>query len=234
MELRDLQAAKALAERQCAQAQAELAAARRSLRDVRRRFADQYLENRQLQDRLAALAWVAADLLQAGDRADNLPAEAMLLRQMESRRRQQRELLASLTEMAGVLRENNSASEPVGVMRRELLERLGRVIDLTRELAHQPPAVAGRGGGDSPHDVHVLTINDELQAVIVNRGRTDGIAVASEWTPADASATALVLEIVEAGDQFSVAVPLSGSLRAIGPGSRLTMQTNAAGVARPQ
>lgn len=232
--IRELEQAKARAERQCAEANAELAAVRRNLRDVRRRFADQYLKNRKLQDRLAALDWTAAHLLQDGSSSETLPSEAYFLQQMEKRRKQQQELHRKLVRLRTILRDADSDEARQNVVSGELPAQLDEAIEQSRELTHQPPAVAGRGGEDKAHEVHVLTIDDELQAVIINRGRTGGISVASTWTPTEKSSQGLVLKVIETGDQFSVAVPMQGSLRSIGAGSSLTRKKNTAGPDRPQ
>ncbi|MFW5802396.1 MAG: hypothetical protein ACOCWJ_00630 [Verrucomicrobiota bacterium] len=231
--IRELEQAKARAERQCAEANAELAAVRQSLRDVRRRFADQYLKNKKLQERLAALDWTAADLLQDG--SDNkLPAEAYLLRQMEKRRKQQQKLHQNLVQLKTSFRNADSDEKRENVVSDESREQLDEIIELSRELAHQPPAVAGRGGDDEAHEVHVLAVNDDLQAVIINRGRTGGVSVASTWTPTEDSSDGPILKVIETGDQYSVAVPLRGSLRDIGAGASFTRQKQSAGSDRPQ
>lgn len=234
LEFRELEQEKKRAEQESAEANAELAAVRQDLRDARRRFADQYLENRSLQNRLAALDWAAANLLQADGHKQTMPTEAFLLRYMEKRREIQRNLHRKLVRLRTDVQNAETDSTRASVVSDEWLTRLDQVIEQSRQLKLQPPAVAGRGGGDDEHKVLVLTVNDELQAVIVNRGRTDGVMAASTWTPTGKSSDDLILKIIATGERFSVAVPLRGSLRLVGPGSSLTRQKNADEAVRPQ
>ena len=199
----------------------ELARVRRALEDMRGRYAALLLKNRELQKRIAALDWVAAEVLQAGGDPPELPSEARLLRELEDQRRRLRSLVADLTRWVRSAENDGLLASPDENAQRELERRLFALVDRSRKLAQLPPEVARRGGDHEARGVSVLVVDGELQAVVVDGGRRQGIAAGDRWQSATASPSGVVLQIVQTAEQFSVAVPVHGRLQTIGPGSKL-------------
>lgn len=199
----------------------KLAVAQKKLQDLRRRFADKYLENRRLQQRLAVLEWTVADWLQSKKQGVGLPEKAQLLERNEELRQQCRAIHREMLELRRLARQNGGARIADDAEETAFEAQLRRVLQTSRQAASLPPEVAGRGGADGSQPMHVLTVDDELQAVIVNSGRNDGVVAGSRWQAEQGDGEPLILEVAETGQWFSVAIPLEGQLSTVGPGSPL-------------
>lgn len=206
---------------------AELAETRRKLTDLRRRFADLYLASRKLQERAARRDWIAAELLQVDEREADTMAGVYALGAMERHRTQQRELHQAIKAFKETLSAALDALQPTNIVERELLSALDDILAISEELAHSPSPVAGRGGDAAPDDVRVLTVNDALQAVVLDRGRSDGMVHGSSWCTDGDRGESVQLKVVETGEKYSVAVPIEGRLKALGAGMRVVPDSTA-------
>jgi hypothetical protein len=219
--LRRVEVSRDAAEKQAAALQAALMRVEAALAASRQQFTDAHLQAKQLREDTQFFTVRAASLLATGEELAESAALARYSADMRAARQQYEEVargLAAAAEQVDAVLAALPAdrAEAYGnVIRQQLtetrqhLEELGRILPDNKEAL--PPPAAWR----------VLTTSDELQVVVVNAGRDQGIRPGQVLEIVEGGGDGSRLQVIEVRDSICAATVVSGQLRHITPGAEL-------------
>ena len=216
--------ARQAAEQRCAELTADLARTQRMLDEARRKNAELQVRCRRAESDIQMLRLQAANLLdgRSSPELGRLLKEALL--SLQSVRKAERDVCKQVRTFKPYLDtvlDVLQASQPT---RQGTLSRYARVIEACERLEHQPPVVAGRGGaGTGRFTCRVLVVNDDLQPVVLDAGSVAGVRVGTRVSVSNKDVVVAKLRVVEVRPHISAAVPVTGSLRNIAPGTQVQL-----------
>jgi chromosome segregation ATPase len=218
-----LRQARAAAERRCTELDAALAKAQKELEQLRSRYADLYLQSQERNRQLEALELQAAHLLVDRQALAGGDPAADALHALEDVRQAQVSLVNQVRAFQTYLSSALDVLAPSETMRREITTRCAELV-ASAERAFKPlSTVAGRGRRDLvARSCRVLTVNDDLQVVVLDSGQDAGIRRGTQWKVVKDGTVKARLLIIEVRADISAAVLTEGRLSDLGPGTAVT------------
>ncbi|MBT3376169.1 MAG: hypothetical protein HN742_07440 [Lentisphaerae bacterium] len=220
--LKEAQVARQVAEERRAELSATLLRAEVELEQLRERYAELYLESRRQQQDREDLELRAAGLL--ADRQDISSGRALsrALNALVTLRDNQLGLGDQLREFGLYLNSVLDVLQPSEALRKEVTERYTKLVRDVDRSAKPLPIVAGRGSEDLGRNTcRVLTVEDELQVVLLDRGSDGGIRHGTLWTFVRDKRVIARLRVIDVRESISAAIVTDGSFESVGPGVRL-------------
>ena len=221
--LQEVEVARQAAEEHAMSLNASLIRTESELATLRKRFAESHLEAQRLREELAALNIRAANLLVNEQDLPDAHVLARFLNDAEEAQKAIGQVYKDLVTFKGYL---GSVLDAVGGPEREtyrqlLTEKLELVFDDLRraEQFFNPEPIADSAAPAG--DLRVLTVNDELQVVVISAGRLQGVRLGQLLTIREGRARDTTLRIIETRQTLSAAMVEEGSLRQISPGTPL-------------
>ena len=208
------------------QLRSELGAVRGQLDSVRRQYAELLLKARSQADALAELQLEIAQLLVDGGERRNGDYAVQAFDALGQIRRQHAELYQGVREFGEYLGAVLEVIQPSEVLEREINDRFQDLVREIDRLERMPSLVAGRGGNEPRvrRQCRVLAVNDDLQVVVLNAGRNDGVYPGSIWFLTEDSVIVGRLSVVESRPAVSAAMPIEGDLHGFVPGAVVRLE----------
>lgn len=199
---------------------AELITLKRRLRRLRRRYADVYLQARELERELALYRQRVADMLHTGGEAgESEKALALALDALDQRREERDRLCARIRDFRQYLETVLDVLQPSEVLRRELTER-GEALESACQRSDRVPSLVAWRGGQSleQRECRVLAVHDDLQVVVIDAGVRHGVQPGMLWYVTDGNEVIAKLRVIETRSIVSATMVIEGSLREVAPG----------------
>jgi hypothetical protein len=222
--LQEVEVARQAAEEHATSLNAALIRTESALAAMRKRFSEAHIEAQRLREELAALNIRAANLLV---NEEDLPDAHVLARFLEDAEQAQKALAQAYKDLVTFKGYLGSVLDAVGGPEREtyrqlLTEKLELVFDDLRrtEQFFNPEPIADSAAPEG--ELRVLTVNDELQLVVISAGRLQGVRLGQLLTIREGRARDTTLRVIETRQTLSAAMVEEGSLRQISPGTPLT------------
>lgn len=204
------------AQMKATQLQVELGRVQRQLDAVRREYARLLVEAKAQAGDLSELQLRVSELLVGHADAGALEAYEAL----SQVRQRHLSLYREVREFGDYLEAVLEVIQPSEVLEQEMVDRHQRLVREIDRLERMPSLVAGRGGNEprALRQCRVLAVNDDLQVVVLNAGRNDGVYPGSAWYTTEDSVVSGRLTVIESRPTVSAAVPTEGDLRRFAPG----------------
>jgi len=221
-ELQEAREARQAAERRALELNAALEQAQAALERLQGRYAALYLASLEQQRDLEYYELRIAGLLTDGQAIETGTALRQTLADIDELLANQHRLRQELEAFGRYLQSVLDILEPSEVLRRQITERFAALTETMAATAGEPPSVAGRGGeAQARQEARVLSVNDELQIVVLDRGLDHGVKPGSRWLALNDGKLAGRLQVIEARSTVSAAVMTEGRLRDLGPGAEV-------------
>ena len=216
----ELQLAREAADKRSAELDAAVAKARNELQQLRSRYAELYLQSQERNRRLEELELQAAHLLVDRQALATGDTAVEALRALEEVRQAQIDHAALVRGFQGYLSSVLDVMQPSDALRREITTRCDELTNSAQHTLKPLSRVAGRGRRDlEARSCRVLTVNDDLQVVVLDSGYASGVRRGSRWHVARDETDVAQLRVIEVRADLSAAVITDGRLDDIGPGS---------------
>ncbi len=208
------------------QLRSELGVVRGQLDSVRRQYADLLQKARSQADALTELRVEITQLLIDAGGAGDGEYVVQVLDALDQMRRQHAGLYQGVRQFGEYLEAVLEVIQPSEVLRREINGRFQRLVREIDRLERMPSLVAGRGGNETRvrRQCRVLAVNDDLQVVVLNAGRNDGVYPGSVWFLARDSVIVGRLSVIESRPAVSAAMPIEGDLHGFVPGAVVRLE----------
>jgi len=221
VQLQELQLAHDETLQDVARLRVELGATRQQLNDLRRSYAELLVSANKRSEELAELRLqlagvFAGDMISNDSDADTSEVYGVL----EKLIRQHLVFYQNVRHFGEYLETVLDVIKPSKVLREEIVDRYHVLLRDVGRLERMPSLVAGRGGSQirSRQQCRVLTVNDDLQIVVLNAGLDDGVNPGSVWVLTSDSVIKARLKVIESRSAISAAIPVNGSLGDFAPG----------------
>ncbi len=201
--------------------QSEVEFLKEQLAELRQSYADLAVKAERQAVELAGLKLRIAHLLVD----DPGKAESSTLFNVENKLRRTRDLHRRLYDdvrkFGKYLEQMLQAVIPKNEIYQNMIDRYARVIREVDRLEKMPSLVAGRDGSNklSSAGYRVLTVDDDLQIVVLNAGRDSGVEPGSKWVLLEDSIIQGRLAVVAVRSIVSAAILIEGDLSKIEPGT---------------
>jgi hypothetical protein len=209
-------------EKQLTEVRASSVRAEGDLEALQARYAELYLEARDMANELEFMRLRMASLL-AGDLDDAGQAEAAsLAAYVNQALASHQALYAGIRDFGQYLGTVLDVLQPSEGLRREITGRYAVLERTVDRLQRMPSLVAGRGGQEDRirRAGRVLAVNDELQIIVLDVGSDDSVRPGGTWRIVDDRAAVGLVRIIEVRPQFSAAVPIEGPVKIFSPGMK--------------
>lgn len=221
-QLQEAVVARNVAEQRCAELRVSLIQARKDLEALRARYAELLVASGQREAETEQLRLEVVKKLYGsnGRQPDDLTVKAV--RALRESHSTNAALYRGVREFAEYLPGVVEALQPSAAIRREVGEKLDKLVKLASKAERLPSSVAGRGGTKdrSRRESRVLAVSDEYQTVILDVGTLDGVRLGMVWSVYDRDQQPThVLRIVELRDTISAAMIIKGHLDSVAPGT---------------
>jgi len=220
LRVREAELARQAAEQRAAELDAALGRAQQQIERLRAENAELRVSLHECRASLALLRQRAAHML-----LDRSPAELdrTLQEAVDSLRRMRAarlELAGEVQDFREVLAAALDRLQASVALRKDLLSRCDALVRKARQVEQWPSSqVAGRGGhGAHPLESRVLTVNDDLQVVVLDSGSAQGVRIGATARVLDKGREIGRLRVVEVRPRLSAAIPVKGRLRDFAPG----------------
>ncbi len=220
MELQRAQAVRHATQERVIELSAALRRTEQELEQLRRRYANLYLESRRQQQQFERVELRISSLLSDYETSPSERALSRVLEALQGLRKTQLELDDDVRRFGSYLNSVLDILEPSDVLRREVTARFADLTAAVENTTRPPPLVARRGGGESGRlECRVLTVKDDLQIVVLNHGQLDGVRLGTHWHVVRDNENAARLRVIEVRPTISAAMVVEGRLRKIEPGA---------------
>jgi hypothetical protein len=222
--LQEVEVARQAAEEHAMSLNAALIRTESALAAMRTRFSEAHIEAQRLREELAALNIRAANLLV---NEEDLPDAHVLARFADDAKHAQTAIGQAYKDLVTFKGYLGSVLDAVGGPERDtyrqlLTKKLEIIFDDLRraEQFFNPESITDSATPSG--DLRVLTVNDELQVVVLSAGRLQGVRLGQLLAIREGRAKGTTLRVVETRQTLSAAMVEEGSLRQISPGTPLT------------
>jgi hypothetical protein len=222
--LQEVEVARQAAEEHAMSLNAALIRTESALAAMRKQFSESHIEAQRLREELAAWNIRAANLLV---NEEDLPDSHVLARFADDAEHAQTAIGQAYKDLVTFKGYLGSVLDAVGGPEREtyrqlLTDKLDLVFDDLRraEQFFNPEPIADSATPSG--ELRVLTVNDELQVVVISAGRLQGVRLGQLLTIREGRARDTTLRVIETRQSLSAAMVEEGSLRQISPGTPLT------------
>ncbi len=200
----------------------ELARTRKELDEARARYADLYLDSRDVVERLRGLEMQAAHLLQQRSDEEYTSLLAQVLEALQTVRDRQIEVEQALKDFEMQIGTLLDVLQPSDAMRREVQERLDTLRGAVERSLNPLSIVARRGSErDSGKSCRVLAVKDELRVVVLDGGSLDGVRPGSGWHASKDGEVIVRLKVLEVRPDISAALVTEGAFGTVVPGMKV-------------
>jgi hypothetical protein len=208
------------------QLRSELGVVQGQLDSVRRQYAELLLKARSQAEALTKLQIEITQLLVGAEGTSDGEYAVKVLDALGQTRRQHAGLYQEVREFGEYLEAVLEVIQPSEVLKREINGRFQRLVREIGRLERMPSLVAGRGGNETRvrRQCRVLAVNDDLQVVVLNAGRNDGVYPGSVWFLARDSVIVGRLSVIESRPAVSAAMPIEGDLHGFVPGAVVRLE----------
>lgn len=220
LELREAKVARESAEKQVLDLELEIDKLRRDYTKLRSKYAELYMETYKAVKNLRSLELTAANLVQKEDGKDSGRDEA--IEAMELVLSRQIELQNALKSYQDYLSAAMDVLQPSEAVKSELDKRGKNLADAVDNCMKPLTSLVLKGGTGEHNSCSVVSINEELELVILDKGTLHGIKTGSKWKLMGLEGETLAkLQTVDARPEISAAVVMEGTLGVIRTGSVL-------------
>jgi hypothetical protein len=227
--LREAEMARQEAEEQALALNARLLQAEKQLSELRAALAEQTVVLQQLRDERVTLRLHAAQLLLADGGGGTAEELAQLLSSLRDLQQSHRRAYQGLGEFQSYLESMLDVLDPKAeAAHRRILDE--KLVPVFRELERAErffyavePAVKDTAAA-GPRSAAVVKVDDELQVVILDRGRQHGIRPGMVWMIRTPTKREITVRTIETRRQLSAALVIKGDLRYVLPGLRAQLR----------
>lgn len=220
--LQEARVAREASERKVVQLEIELEQSRKALEKMRSRYADLYLRSHGLIRSLRQTELQVANLWHNKSDSSTDALASRLLEALSSAGSRQLEVVKALDRYEESLKTLMEVLQPSESIRRELTERFQAVRNAVERSVRPLTLASGQGAGVNVRQgCRVVSVDNELDMVLLEGGRISGMTSESVWALTVGGQVKAKFIVVEVRLELSAAVLLEGSLADVPVGGLL-------------
>ncbi len=225
LELREAKVARESAEKRVLDLELELEKLRRDYTTLRSKYAELYVDTYKAVRSMRDLEMNAARLVQNRDGKSRDDGRDEVLEALELVLSRQLELQNALRSFQEYLSAAMDVLRPSEAVKEELDKRGGALREAVENSMKPLSALALRTSGNGPGTCSVVSVNDERQLFIIDRGTLSGVRPGRKWRLVGKNGEVeAVLLTVDARPEISALIVTEGSYSSVRTGSVLSAE----------